>query len=155
MVLRRLLKFFDSNLSREYPIGITTPVMKTISESAKSTHPHEFICFLTGEPAEKYPSIEESDGRIITDFYIIPGTKSGPTSASVKDINIPITTDIVGTLHTHPSGSIRPSNEDMNLFRKHQVNIIMGHPYTVDSWMAYSSRSEELPSFPLLDISES
>lgn len=134
-----------------YPIGISDSVMETAIESARSSHPNEFLCFLIGEPAEECSFTDKNEGQIITDFYIIPGTKTNPISAQVQSVNIPVTHKIVGTLHSHPSSSNRPSDEDRNMFRQYPVNIILAHPYTEDSWMAYSSRGEELPWFPMIE----
>lgn len=135
----------------DYPIGITESVMETVIESSKSSHPDEFLCFLIGTPAEEYDSIDKDEGKVIDDFYIIPGTKTNPISAQVQNVNIPVTKDIIGTLHSHPNGSTRPSDEDRNIFRQYPVNIILGHPYDKETWMAYSSKGEELPWFPLIE----
>lgn len=148
-VLKRITNYFRP--ATRYPIGITESTLKTISESAKSSHPNEFLSFLTGKEASEFEDIDQDEGYVINDFYIIPGTESNPSSASVSSINIPVTPNILGTLHTHPSGSQEPSNADLNMFRSKQVNIIMGYPYTLNSWTAYSSAGEPLPGFPIID----
>lgn len=151
-LLDAIIEYIQPTPSEDsYPIGISEAVMETVIESAKSSHPNEFLCFLIGEPAKNLDFVDENEGQVITDFYIIPGTKTNPISAQVQDINIPVTHKIIGTLHSHPSSSNQPSNEDRNIFRQYPVNIILAHPYTKDSWMAYSSKGDKLPWFPMIE----
>ncbi|MBU4031458.1 MAG: Mov34/MPN/PAD-1 family protein [Candidatus Thermoplasmatota archaeon] len=60
--------------------------------------------------------------------------------------NLPIDLSIVGTAHSHPPGSQpRPSEQDIKQFSQYgQVQIIIGHPYTMDSWKAYSRDGQEI-----------
>jgi len=45
--------------------------------------------------------------------------------------NLPMTTSIIGTVHSHPGGSTRPSEADRHLFSKFgYVHAIIGEPYT-------------------------
>lgn len=151
-LLDAIIRYFRPTSQRGYPIGISKPMLNTLQGAAQSTHPNEFICFLTGEPTSNFPRLDMNEGKIITDFYIIPGTKSNPVSAEVKSVNIPITSKILGTLHTHPNGSTQPSSADLDLFGQYPVNIIWGHPYKLDEWKAYTSNGDPLPEFPTYDV---
>jgi proteasome lid subunit RPN8/RPN11 len=43
-----------------------------------------------------------------------------------------------GVVHSHPSGSARPSRADLSMFGRFPgINIIIGYPYSYDSMAAY------------------
>ena len=43
-----------------------------------------------------------------------------------------------GVVHSHPSGSARPSRADLSMFGRFPgINIIIGHPFRDDSMAAY------------------
>ncbi len=43
-----------------------------------------------------------------------------------------------GVVHSHPSGSVRPSRADLSMFGRFPgINIIIGYPYTGNSMAAY------------------
>lgn len=153
---------------RPKPLGISEEAFKSIQDNAKQSHPDEFLCFLVGRrvPGKEIQSItafgktrqppegeEDETYLVLDDFYVIPGTKSTSTSAQVKQHHIPVTEDIFGTLHTHPSGSTSPSQADKNMFAKHPVNIIFGAPYEKDTWEAYNQTADEVP-FGIVQISD-
>lgn len=147
VVLDKIQSFLQPKAQR-YPIGITQDVLDTIRASAQSTYPNEFLCFLIGEHAEKCPQIEETEGYIINDFYLIPGTTSNTHSAQVDTNNIPVNSQILGSAHSHPNGTLQPSQEDLNMFRKYSVNIIFGHPYERGDWIAYNREGTAI-DFPV------
>ncbi len=100
-----------------------------ILECAKSEYPNEFGGFLRVDADEK---------DTITEIVILPGTISGDSHAIFRMNMLPIDFAIVGTVHSHPSYSARPSGADLHLFQKHgKIHIISAKPFDEFSWKAY------------------
>jgi proteasome lid subunit RPN8/RPN11 len=115
--------------------GIDRAALDTINRSARASFPNEFIAALRAE-----------DG-VITEILLIPGSLQGEDSATILFHMIPIDLSVVGTVHSHPGGSARPSGADLDLFRRHGVvHIITALPYDERSWKAYdgAGRRREL-----------
>lgn len=107
-----------------------------ILECAKSSYPKEFGGLLRIDTNEKHTIIE---------LIILPGTISGGSQAIFQLHMLPIDLTIVGTVHSHPSFSARPSGADLELFRKHgRVHIIAANPFNEASWKAYDFNGEEI-----------
>jgi len=94
----------------------------------------EFICAL------------RADDGVITEFLLIPGSISSENYALFSLHNLPIDFSLVGVAHSHPEGSVaRPSEADLKQFSQFgHIQIIMGYPYTMDSWKAFSRDGEEI-----------
>ena len=57
---------------------------------------------------------------------------------------LPADLTVVGSVHSHPSGALRPSEADRQLFRNWgRRHIIVGAPYGQGSWRAYDSNGAE------------
>jgi proteasome lid subunit RPN8/RPN11 len=114
--------------------GITHQCLSLISESAKSVFPNEFAGLLRADEERK---------NIISEIVLLPGTISGSHHALYRMHMKPVDFSIVGTVHSHPSGSFYPSEADLQMFRKFgRINIIMAKPYTFDSWRAYDGNGD-------------
>jgi proteasome lid subunit RPN8/RPN11 len=104
--------------------------------ASKENHSNsgEFMCVLRAQ-----------DG-VITEFLLVPGTISSESYALFSLHNLPIDFSIVGIAHSHPPDSVaKPSVEDLNRFSQFgSVHIIIGPPYTMNSWKAYSRNGEEI-----------
>jgi proteasome lid subunit RPN8/RPN11 len=105
-------------------------VLESIMEFSKNFYPLEFSGLL-------YCDI---DKRIITDIYILPGTHSGRTSAVLRMDLAPMTFNLAGSVHSHPSGQGDASNADLNFFSGKQINIIAYPPFSLDSYKAYNKQ---------------
>ena len=79
---------------------ITRKCLDLILECAKSEYPNEFGGFLRVDANKK---------DIITEIVILPGTVSGDSHAIFRMHMLPIDFTIIGTVHSHPSYSARPS----------------------------------------------
>lgn len=115
-------------------IGIADEALSFVLDAAADAHPNEYMGLLRGESASRLGL--DRDGRVITDVLVIPGTKSNPVSASVKTSMIP-NVSRVGSVHSHPNGVLRPSDEDLRTFGSGKVHIIVGAPYERDDWRAF------------------
>ena len=80
-----------------------------ILECAKSNYPNEFGGLLR---------IDQDLKNTITEIVILPGTISGDAHAIFQLHMLPIDFSIVGTVHSHPSPSAKPSKADLSLFNK-------------------------------------
>ena len=107
-----------------------------IFECAKSNFPNEFGGLLRVDTESKDTIIE---------VVILPGTVSGDSHAIFQMHMRPIDFSIVGTVHSHPSPSARPSDADLHLFSKYgQIHIITASPFDEESWKAYDYSGKEV-----------
>ena len=119
--------------------GIARDTLDFILEASKSTMPHEFAGLL------------QADKEIITEVLVIPGTESSRMSALVKLYMLP-NISIVGSVHSHPSANIMPSQQDLIFFSKTgDYNIIVGPPFTEQSWACYNVLGQRR-NLPVLDV---
>ena len=110
--------------------GINKDTLKLILEVSKESYPKEFIATLIAKKG------------IIEEINLLPGTLSGNTMAILHTHMQPpdIMLSVVGTVHSHPSGSNRPSGADLTFFSKFgNTHIIVGKPYDMNSWQAYDA----------------
>lgn len=113
-------------------------VLKLLLEASKDSHPSEFAALLRAKR------------KIIYEIVLIP-TVSGKTSAVYYFHLKPIDFSIVGTAHSHPSGALTPSYEDLALFSRFgEIHIILGYPYLEGCWKAYDRNGREI----LLEVIE-
>ncbi|WNY28389.1 hypothetical protein MmiEs2_05740 [Methanimicrococcus stummii] len=103
---------------------IASDTLDFILASCKASHPREFGALL------------EADGDTIVNVIYLPGTDSTSRSVSFKTWMMP-NMPHAGSVHSHPSGAVRPSEQDLIFFRTNEVNIIVGEPYTRESWKAF------------------
>ena len=107
-------------------VAIRRKTLRMILEASKDTYPKEFAAILRAEEG------------VITELLLLPGTISGDVHAVFQLHMLPIDFSVVGTVHSHPSGSYQPSDADRNLFSHFgRVHIIAGLPYTEATWQAY------------------
>jgi proteasome lid subunit RPN8/RPN11 len=110
--------------------------LNLIFESAKSAFPNEFGALLR---------VDDDLINTISELVLLPGTISGNTHAIFKMYMSPIDFSLVGTVHSHPSYSYRPSNADLQLFQKYgKIHIITAYPFKNSSWRAYKYNGKEL-----------
>lgn len=114
-------------------LKISKSVLDLIFECAKESHPKEFAALLKVE------------NKIITELILLPGTLSGARSALFQLHMLPPGSNVIGTVHSHPSYNFRPSAEDLQFFAKFSgLHIIAAMPYTEESWCAYDASGNEL-----------
>ncbi len=120
--------------------GIDRGLLEMINEAARDSLPNEFVAMLRAE-----------DG-VIQELLLLPGTLQGEDSATLMMHMMPIDFSVVGTVHSHPGYSNRPSREDLELFRRHgYVHIITCLPYDEGSWRAYDGQGNRM-QLPVVDL---
>ena len=109
-------------------ILIKEQVLEDIISFAKANHPNEFIAFLGGEIKDNHLLIT----HLLYQQYF-PSTRSVFTR-----INLPMTSQAFGTVHSHPGPSNSPSKQDIMFFGKNGwVHLIINYPYSIESIAAY------------------
>ena len=89
---------------------ITRDCLQLIFECAKDSHPREFGGLLRRDSITR---------DTIVELVLLPGTISGDSHAIFQMHMKPVDFSIVGTVHSHPSPSPRPSQADKQLFQKY------------------------------------
>lgn len=130
-------------------VGIAADTLEFVLEAAEDTHPNEYMGMLRGTPAKRLGL--DRTGQVVTDVLVIPGTQSSSVSATVKTSMIPNDQRGVGSVHSHPSGALRPSDADLQTFGRGAVHIILGAPYRRSDWRAFDSEGEPR-DLPVLDV---
>ncbi|BAI61823.1 conserved hypothetical protein [Methanocella paludicola SANAE] len=122
--------------------GIARDALAFILEASRSTHPHEFAGLL------------RSDGRLISEVVLVPGTTSDEGSARMLLDMMPLDMSIVGSVHSHPVRDLRFSEADIDMFgAKGYYNIIVAYPYTDKDWVCYSPDGEKV-SLPVVEADQ-
>ncbi|MFZ2377208.1 MAG: Mov34/MPN/PAD-1 family protein [Methanothrix sp.] len=120
-------------------MGIAKDTLKFILEASRSSAPLEFAGLL------------QVDDDIITEVLILPGTESSRMNALVRLYMLP-NMQVAGSVHSHPSGVLRPSEPDILFFsRTGDYHIIVGPPFDERSWACYNAAGERR-DLPVLDV---
>jgi proteasome lid subunit RPN8/RPN11 len=133
------MSFFRRNKHKNsQPISwkIKQECLDLILECAKSNYPNEFGGLLR---------VDQNLKNTIVEIVLLPGTISGDAHAIFQLHMLPIDFSVVGTVHSHPSPSTKPSEADLNLFSKFgKIHIISASPYNQFSWRAFDYMGNEI-----------
>ncbi len=117
-------------------VVIPREILEVVLESARSLHPKETLFVLRGKTTK--------DSLSITDLLIPPTATYGHGFSSFPLHMLPIDFSIVGTIHSHPSGSVSPSTGDLN-FSMNKVMVIVAFPYRgIENTAAYNRDGSKL-----------
>ncbi len=121
------------------PRAIMRHVLDSALASARSAYPNEFGGVLRADPP-----------GVISELLLIPGTTAGRRHANFQFHMLPADFSVVGTVHSHPSGALHPSDADVRLFRNWgKRHVILGQPFGPSSWKAYDSNGRPV-ALPVL-----
>ena len=113
-------------------ITISQSVVADLCEMAQSAHPKEMLAFIASTKGVR-------KGVVHIDELQLQAYDASENSAHAFFGNIPMTTSIIGTVHSHPGGSKRPSEADQHLFNKFgYVHAIIGEPYRLQDIRFYN-----------------
>ncbi len=88
---------------------------------------------------------------VIEELLLLPGTIQGEDSGTLRLHMLPVDYSVVGSVHSHPGYSARPSDADLAFFAYFgSVHIITCLPFDETSWRAYNLRGERI-QLPVLD----
>jgi proteasome lid subunit RPN8/RPN11 len=117
-------------------------VVDSILTYAKVFHPKEGILLLRGR---------NEKNTIIIDEVVIPPFAVYGTGFSTFPVHMmPADFSIVGTAHSHPSGTLIPSIGDLNNFYG-KVMIITGHPYHSEQQIAIFNKEGKIVKYKIID----
>ena len=117
-------------------VTIPGELLDSILSFARMQHPREALLLLRGRVSKDEIALEE--------HLLPPFASSGRGFAQFPSHMLPIDFSIVGTLHSHPSGSPRPSPTDLNhLYGR--IMVIIAYPYTRDRVAVYNKKGERVP----------
>ena len=103
---------------------------------SKTWHPHEGILILQGK--------SKKNGEIKIDGLVVPPfASSGPYYSGFPTNELPMDLSYIGTAHSHPGSSNRPSLQDLNNFFG-VVSIIINYPYEYDTIAAYDRNGNNI-----------
>ena len=126
--------FKKSNFQRA--ITIKKEARDGILSFCKMNHPNEGILILRGK---------SKSGNVFVESLVIPPfSHTGPTFAGFPHSFLPFDPSYVGTVHSHPSGSERPSVTDLHNFFGF-VSLIVKSPYEDNDIFAYDRNGNLLP----------
>jgi proteasome lid subunit RPN8/RPN11 len=118
-------------------VSLTAELLDAIFEGARRLYPKETILLLRGKKSKD--SIE------VLELVVPPLATYGRGFANIPLHMLPMDFSIVGTVHSHPSGNLAPSDVDFNHFFG-RILMIVGFPFAGEQNIAvYNSRGERLP----------
>lgn len=117
-------------------ITITKDTRDGILTYCKMNHPNEGILILRGK---------SNKGNVIINGLVIPPfSHTGPTFAGFPHSFLPFDPSYVGTVHSHPTGSVQPSVTDLHNFFGF-VTVIVKSPYEDEDVFAFDRDGNSLP----------
>nr|MCK4930359.1 Mov34/MPN/PAD-1 family protein [Nanoarchaeota archaeon] len=130
--LKKLFELEKYDFSR---VIFDKEVIDAILELAQMTSPKEFIAFLEGKQRKKILRIY---GLAYQEYF-------ANEHSTLAKINFPLTSSIVGSVHSHPGPSNKPSRADLHFFSKRgMIHLIIKKPYTEKDIQGYDTRGNKI-----------
>ncbi|MGA3108118.1 MAG: Mov34/MPN/PAD-1 family protein [Candidatus Bathyarchaeia archaeon] len=110
-------------------------------------YPKEGILLLRGKKGK--------DGVLITDVLIPPLATHGRGFSGFSSFMLPMDLSVIGISHSHPSGTLRPSIQDLNHFYG-RIMVIVAYPFqSYNDIGAFNSHGDRIPHEILPDSENS
>ncbi|MFX0069799.1 MAG: Mov34/MPN/PAD-1 family protein [Candidatus Hermodarchaeota archaeon] len=137
-LIKEIIRFVEGMQTNE--IFIKSELLDGILALCQEQHPREILGLLRREKG------------VVTEFILPPGALTSDSSGIFFPSRIPHDSSIEGTIHSHPSGNINPSIEDLNsVFKTKEFHFILGYPYSNYSCVkCFNKIGNEIP-FKLID----
>lgn len=120
-------------------------VIDEIVKIATNADPNEYVALLSGDIEKNILKIK---GLIFLPF------KASSSSAVMEVFMMPMTTNAVGSIHSHPGPSANPSQADKIFFGKNgYFHMIICRPYSESTIKAYDAFGNSI-SFKVKDLGE-
>jgi len=117
-------------------VHISQKLLDAVFEGAKRLYPKETILLLRGKKSK--------DEIRVSDLVVPPLAVYGYGFANLPFHMLPMDFSVVGTVHSHPSGNLTPSDVDINHFFG-RILMIVGFPFASTHNIAvYNSKGEKL-----------
>ena len=117
-------------------VSMSAELLDSIFEGAKRLYPKETFLLLRGKKGK---------GTIrVLELVVPPLAVYGYGFANLPFHMLPMDFSVVGTVHSHPSGNIKPSSVDLNHFFG-RILMIVGFPFaSAQNVAVYGSNGEGL-----------
>lgn len=113
---------------------IKKDTLEHILLACKNVYPREFLAMLGSTKKD----------NVIDEYVMLPG-ESGDSAAFIYLNTKPMDKGILGSVHSHPSPSNKPSSGDLSSFPKYgRIHLIISYPYTMKDVAMYDSFGKEL-----------
>ena len=124
-------------MAKSVTVSLTAELLDAIFEGARRLYPRETVLLLRGKKSK--------DVIRVLELVVPPLATYGRGFANAPLHMLPMDFSIVGTVHSHPSGNLAPSDADFNNFFG-RVLMIVGFPFAgVQIVAVYNSNGEKLP----------
>ena len=118
-------------------VSMSHKCLAAIFEGARRLYPKEVILLLRGKKSK-------NEIRIL-ELVVPPLAVHGHGFANIPLHMLPMDFSLVGTVHSHPSGNLSPSDVDFNHFFGRML-MIVGFPFAgAQNVAVYNSKGERLP----------
>ncbi len=119
----------------EKTVCITKTVLESILTFSKHLHPKEGILLLRGKT--------KKDKIVVEEVILPPKAIHGKSFSAFSPFMLPFDPSIIGSAHSHPSGVLKPSIEDLNFFYG-KIMVIVGFPYYSEQNIAVFNREGKM-----------
>ncbi len=101
-------------------VTFDTKVFDSLMSYARMAYPNEGILLLRGKSKRGVVQV--------TSVMIPPAAVHGAAFSSFNWFMLPVDVSYMGVAHSHPSGNVHPSHEDL-LHITGRIMVIMGYPF--------------------------
>jgi proteasome lid subunit RPN8/RPN11 len=115
-------------------VSINRELLQAIFEGARRVYPRETILLLRGK--------KKKNLMTVSDLVVPPLATRGWSFSNIPLHMLPMDFSMIGTVHSHPSGNLTPSNADLNHFLG-VILMIVGFPYENERNVAAYNRNGE------------
>jgi proteasome lid subunit RPN8/RPN11 len=124
-------------MGKSVTVSMSLELLEAIFEGSKRLYPRETILLLRGKKSKDAIRVEE--------LVVPPLATYGNGFANIPLHMLPMDFSIIGTVHSHPSGNLAPSDVDFNHFFG-RILMIVGFPFANQKNIAvYNSHGEKVP----------
>ena len=111
-------------------VAIKRAALEALLLAARNTFPNEFLALL---------SSTSKRGKVVDEFVVLPATY-GRNYSSIRLDLLPYDSRVLGSVHSHPGPSARPSKGDLRAFKAlGETHLIIASPFTFESVKAFDA----------------
>ncbi len=112
--------FFELDELEFDNVTFSPEVIEKVCQFSKDVYPKEFVALLGGEVKEH---------MLFVDRLLFQPFTNSPYSSQIR-LDLPMLSGSVGSVHSHPGPSNRPSRQDLRFFNKiGGVHLIISNPF--------------------------
>jgi len=117
-------------------LKVKNELMEGLLAYSRDIHPKEMILLLRGKV---------SDEIEVDEVIVPPSAVHGQSFSVFQPDMIPFDLSILGVVHSHPSGALKPSVYDLNHFYG-KIMMIVAYPYqSVEDVAVFDGKGQKVP----------